>query len=436
MSKPKIAFYWCASCGGCEETVVDLAEDILAVVEKVDIVLWPVAMDFKYKDIKAMPDKSIVATLLNGAIRSTEQEEMAHLLRAKSQYLIAYGSCAVSGGIPALANQFPREQILQYNYEQAPTVVNEGKTPAAGGEPKQRAHGHPAAAAQRRPHPRPGGGGRFLYVPGCPPTPNITKAAVGALLEGKLPPKGSVLAPDIALCDECARKKSKPTNVSFSEFKRPHQLLADPDLCFLAQGVVCMGPATRSGCGAQCTAGNMPCTGCFGGTSRVRDQGHEDHVVPSAPTSPRRKRARSMPCWREFRIRSARSLSLRPGQEPAASEDQPALDLSMNLRSGSEMVDVRLHPGPLPQALGERVRVRGVCLRIAAAKPVWRPRGIPLAMNPWFDAERNSPHPGPLPTGEGGPFPVARDSGGGGLPIAQERHMAWLDALQDKHPNP
>ena len=50
MSKPKIGFYWCASCGGCEEAVVDLAEDILGVVEAVDIVFWPVAMDFKKRD--------------------------------------------------------------------------------------------------------------------------------------------------------------------------------------------------------------------------------------------------------------------------------------------------------------------------------------------------------------------------------------------------
>jgi F420-non-reducing hydrogenase small subunit len=251
---------------------VDLAEDILGVVEKVDIVLWPVAMDFKYKDLEAMPDKSIVATLLNGAIRSTEQEEMAHLLRRKSQFMIAYGSCACTGGIPSLANQFPREQILKFNYEDCPTIVNEKKTrPELTFTEGNRTVNLPALYNVVR----------SLdqvvdvdyYVPGCPPTPKLTKAAVTALLEGRLPPKGSVLAPDIALCDECPRKATKPTNVAFTEFKRPHQLLMDPEKCFLAQGVVCMGPSTRSGCEAACTVGGMPCTGCFGPTSRVRDQG-------------------------------------------------------------------------------------------------------------------------------------------------------------------
>ena len=93
------------------------------------------------------------------------------------------------------------------------------------------------------------------------------------MLEGKLPPKGSVLAPDVALCDQCPRKASKPADLSFTEFKRPHQVVLDPNLCLLAQGIVCMGPATRGGCEALCPAGNMPCTGCFGPTSRVRDQG-------------------------------------------------------------------------------------------------------------------------------------------------------------------
>ena len=126
--KPKVAFYWCASCGGCEESVVDLAEIILDVVAAVDIVMWPVAMDFKKKDVEAMADGSILVSMVNGAIRTSEQEEMAKLMRKKSKLVIAYGSCAHMGGIPGLANQFQREEILQYVYEESPSTVNKEKT--------------------------------------------------------------------------------------------------------------------------------------------------------------------------------------------------------------------------------------------------------------------------------------------------------------------
>ena len=281
MSKPKVAFYWCASCGGCEETVVDLAEDILGVVEKVDIVLWPVAMDFKYKDIEAMPDKSIAATLLNGAIRSTEQEEMAHLLRRKSQFLIAYGSCAVSGGIPGLANQFPREQILKFNYEDCPDAGERAEDPAA--------------AEVRRERPRPSRCPQLhnvvrsldqvvevdYYVPGCPPTPNLTKAAMTALLEGKLPPKGSVLAPDIALCDECPRKDSQARRTSASPSSNARtRCWRTRSSASWPRAWSAWGRPPAAAAAPQCTSGNMPCTGCFGPTSRVRDQGAQDHVLP------------------------------------------------------------------------------------------------------------------------------------------------------------
>ncbi len=271
-SKPKLAFYWCASCGGCEEAVVDLAEGILGVVEAVDIVLWPCAMDFKKADVEKMADQSITATLLNGAIRSSEQEEMARLVRRKSRFLVAYGACAQSGGIPGLANQFSREQLLRYVYAEAPS--NEaGATNVPLHESKNNGHTLSLPELRRTVRALDQVVEVDYYIPGCPPTPKITQAAIAALLSGQLPPKGSVLAPDTALCEQCARKATKPVNLSLTEFKRPHQALLDPEKCFLAQGVVCLGAATRGGCEAVCPGGGMPCTGCFGPTSRVRDQG-------------------------------------------------------------------------------------------------------------------------------------------------------------------
>ncbi|HAH07874.1 MAG TPA: oxidoreductase [Elusimicrobia bacterium] len=270
--KPKVAFYWCASCGGCEEAVVDLAEDILGVVNAVDIVLWPVAMDFKKKDIEARPDKSITVSFINGAIRTTEQEEWVRLLRRKSQFVISFGACANSGGIPGLANQFTREQILKFSYEDSPSVSNEAKTrPQASCQDEGHALSLPTLHNVVRSL------DQVIEVeytlPGCPPTPKLIAGAVTALLSGKLPPKGTVLSPDIALCEECPRKDSKPADLALAEFKRPHSSPIDPEKCLLAQGFTCMGPATRSGCEALCVKGNMPCTGCFGPTSRVRDQG-------------------------------------------------------------------------------------------------------------------------------------------------------------------
>ena len=270
--KPKIGMYWCASCGGCEESVVDLAEGILDVVAAVDIVFWPVAMDFKRADIEAMPDGSIAATFINGAVRTSEQLEMVRLLRQKSAAVIAYGSCAQMGGIPGLANQKEREDILRYVYEEAPTVEN------ASGMRPQRTHGTNGATATL---PSFHGNVRTLdqvipveyYLPGCPPTPRLLAAAVQALLEGTLPAAGSVLAPDTALCEECPRRDSKPEELHIDQFHRPHAVHIDAERCLLAQGVVCMGPATRGGCEAVCVQGNMPCTGCFGPTSRVKDQG-------------------------------------------------------------------------------------------------------------------------------------------------------------------
>ena len=272
MSKPKVAFYWCASCGGCEEAVVDLAEEILGVVEAVDIAFWPVALDFKRSDVEALADGELAVTFLNGAIRSSEQEEMAELLRRKSQVLIAFGSCSHLGGIPGLANLYSREALFDRVYRTAPSVVDgDGSRPRGDTQASEGTLHLPILSETVR---------RLdevvvvdYYLPGCPPPVRLVREALAAILAGKLPVRGSVLAPDLALCDECPRRETKPDKLEIKEFRRPHQVMIDPQTCLLAQGLLCLGPATRSGCGAACMSANMPCTGCLGPTGQTRDYG-------------------------------------------------------------------------------------------------------------------------------------------------------------------
>jgi F420-non-reducing hydrogenase small subunit len=270
--KPKVAFYWCASCGGCEEAVVDLAEKVLDVTAAVDIVFWPVALDFKRADVEAMPDGSIAAAFINGAVRTSEQEEMAHLLRRKARVVIAFGACAQTGGVPGLSNLYDRESVLAAVYRESPSTANaEGVLPQThypvNGETLELPVFQERVRALEQVIPV------DYSIPGCPPTPKLLADAVAALLTGRLPERGAVLAPDKALCEECPRRDSKPEKLAIQQFKRPHEALIETDKCLLAQGLLCLGPATRGGCEARCIQGNMPCTGCFGATSRVRDFG-------------------------------------------------------------------------------------------------------------------------------------------------------------------
>jgi F420-non-reducing hydrogenase small subunit len=274
MDKPKIALYWCASCGGCEEAVVDLAEKILDVVNLVDIVFWPVAMDYKVEDVEKLPDGSITASFINGGVRLSEHEEMVKLLRRKSKLVIAYGACSSWGGIPGLANLYGREEILRYVYHEAPTVENPQKI-----RPQTETRAEEGITLEL-PEFLP----RLLpldlvvdvdyYVPGCPPTPEVTWKAIETLLSGNLPAKGSVLgALDKSLCYDCPLNETKPEKVLIKEIKRPHEVIADPSKCLLTQGLVCLGPVTRGGCGALCIKAAMPCTGCFGPLDEVIDYG-------------------------------------------------------------------------------------------------------------------------------------------------------------------
>lgn len=272
MAKPKVAFYWCSSCGGCEETVVDLNEDILKVADAVEIVLWPVALDFKRKDIEAMKDGEIAVSFINGAVRLEEQEEMVKLLRQKSGLVVAFGACAHLGGIPGLGNFCNRNIIFQWAYKDSPSVVN-----PKGTVPQEKTVEGEYELTLPEFYDTVNTLDQVIdvdyYLPGCPPPPDLIMNAINAILSGELPEKGSVLAPNISLCDTCPRKESKPDQLTMKDIKRPWEIKIDPEKCFLAQGLFCYGPATRSGCGETCIRANMPCRGCFGPVDGVVDQG-------------------------------------------------------------------------------------------------------------------------------------------------------------------
>src|SRR3990170_3472455 len=291
MPKPKVGFYWCATCGGCEEAVVDLAEKILDVVGAVDIVFWPVALDFKREDVEALADGELTACFINGSVRLSEQEEMAQLLRRKSQLLFAFGACSHLGGVPGLANLWDRQSIFQYAYHEAPTVesadgvVPQETTRVPEGEIQLPAFWDTVKTLDQVVD-------VDYYIPGCPPTPKVIGNALTALLSGELvpkegspagsqrvsyrpdlPPKGSVLGGSRALCYECDLNETKPEKPALTAVKRIWEIIPDPAKCLLAQGILCLGPVTRGGCEALCVKANMPCTGCFGPLDRVRDFG-------------------------------------------------------------------------------------------------------------------------------------------------------------------
>jgi F420-non-reducing hydrogenase small subunit len=267
--KLKLGFYWAASCGGCEIAVLDINEKILDVIGIADIVFWPVAMDIKYKDVEAMPDKYIDICFFNGSIRNSEQEHMAKLLRKKAKTLVAFGSCAQEGCIPGLANLHDRKEIFETVYLKEKSMVNpdnivpKTETSVKEGVLKLPEFYDTVKTLDQTVE-------VDYYLPGCPPPVKLISNAIDAIAKGELPPKGSVLAPLKSVCDECPRKKE---NKKITTIYRVHEKVPEPERCLLEQGIICMGPATRSGCGAQCLTVDMPCTGCGGPCPNSPEQG-------------------------------------------------------------------------------------------------------------------------------------------------------------------
>jgi F420-non-reducing hydrogenase small subunit len=270
--KLKVAKYWASSCGGCDISLLEIGPHLLELIEAADVVFWPCAADFKYQDVARYPDGYIDVCLFNGGVRSSEQEEIARLLRKKSKTLVAYGACAIDGGIPALANLTTPAEIYDVVYHQNPSLDNPN-----GVEPVpvfQTAHGElhlPDLYPQVL---------RLkdvvevdYQIPGCPPQAHQVWKVLQAVVAGQVPARNDAVTvgcDDKAVCDECPRERRQ---VRVGGFRRSHQAIPEPGWCLLEQGFVCMGPATRSGCGALCVKANLGCRGCYTAPDGVEDRG-------------------------------------------------------------------------------------------------------------------------------------------------------------------
>ena len=273
--KPKFAMYWAASCGGCEIAVLNINEKILDVDANFDVAFWPVAMDAKYKDVEAMEDKSILLTLFNGSIRNDENEHLAKLLRRKTQILVAFGSCATEGCIPGMANFSNTADIFTAAFDSVSTDNPDKLRPQYTVEVPEGTLTLPVFSPVLRTLDQVVDVDYFM--PGCPPESHQIAAVVDLViqvLQGKaeLPPKGSVIgATGSTVCDDCPRQRDVKKITKFVRIHEAKDL--DPEICLMEQGILCNGPATRSGCGALCSQVNAACIGCYGPAEGVVDYG-------------------------------------------------------------------------------------------------------------------------------------------------------------------
>lgn len=270
--KLRLGMYWASSCGGCDISVLEIAEHLLELIEVADLVFWPCVADFKYATLAGYPDAYIDLCLFSGAIRSSEQEEIARLLRVKSRTLVAYGACAMDGGIPALANLKSSAEIYEAVYHSNPTLQNANKiepqpcwTTPQGELTLPRFYPQVLRLADIVPV--------DYQMPGCPPVGGQVWKVLQMAAAGEIPARNDaarVGCDSRSVCDECHREKRK---TRIGEFKRPHLSIPEPNLCLLEQGYVCLGAATRAGCGALCTKAELACRGCYGAAGLARDQG-------------------------------------------------------------------------------------------------------------------------------------------------------------------
>lgn len=208
-NKPKVAVWKFASCDGCQLSLLDCEDELLAVTEAVEIAYFPEAT-------RAVTKGPYDLSLVEGSITTQHDAERIHQVRRASKFLMTIGACATAGGIQALRNFKDVKNLTALVYATPKYIETLSKsTPIAD---------HVFVDFELR---------------GCPINKEQLLEVVSAYLNGRKPN-----VPKYSVCVECKRRGTPCVMV--------------------AQGIPCLGPVTQAGCGALCPAYQRGCYGCFG----------------------------------------------------------------------------------------------------------------------------------------------------------------------------
>lgn len=210
MDKPKVGIYGLTGCAGDQLAIINCEDELLNIFGALDIIFFPMAMS--RNDEKSPLD----IVFVEGSVVQPKDEKMLKKLRKRAKLLVAIGTCAVWGGLPAMKNEIEREQLIRKVYGRAGKVFE-----TIAPQPLS----------------------RFvkvdLTISGCPIEKEQLLQAVASLLHGDLP-----RLPNYAVCTECK--------------------MAEYPCLLIEKGQLCLGPITVAGCKARCPSYNQPCIGCRG----------------------------------------------------------------------------------------------------------------------------------------------------------------------------
>ncbi len=247
--KVRLNVEWLSACGGCDVAIVDLHERILEVLAAVEVLHFPVLTD-----IKEYPPADV--GIISGAIRNEHDRHNAEKMRAACKQIVAFGTCAVYGGIPGAALAHSREEILDKVYLHNRTTKSDF-VPSKAISPLE----HQVLPIDEVIP-------VDLYLPGCPPHAAFIFDALLALVRGRVPN-----ARDESVCGRCKRTMAK---TQVNALKENHEGTPNPAECFLSQGYICMGSVTLDRCLAPCPNMGVTCSGCAGPTMQILTEPNRD----------------------------------------------------------------------------------------------------------------------------------------------------------------